>query len=338
MRYFVLSLLVFATTALGASLASAQAPVPTVDHSLQIFSESGASAAEQLAKEIGRDINQEPIPADSVIQILDTAQIEKGVLLSAANLFGSPYIDVTGAYEKVKAENDYVARQASNYPDRLVAFCSFNPLADYAMKEMKRCAESAHLEGIKLHLTNAQLDLRNKEHVRKLEEVFQEAERLDLAIWINTWTGPNYGYRDARIFIDEVLASAPEVPVQIVLAHLAGRGTAGEGSVRDSPMQAFEEALAEKPDVMDEDVVFDLSGTFRSPEAARGDTAKLRKIQAQNERLVRQIQDIGVDRVVFASGWPISPYGPARSAEILRSILDRQTLKSLFDNTAPYMR
>lgn len=338
MRYFVLSLLVFATTALGASPASAQAPVPTVDHNLHVFSESGASAAEQLAKEIGRDINQEPIPADSVIQILDSAQIEKGVLLSAADIFGSPYIDVTDAYEKVKAENDYVAREASKYPDRLVAFCSFNPLADYALKEMKRCAQSAHLEGIKLHLASAQLDLRNREHVRTLEEVFQEAARLDLPIWIHTWTGPNYGYRDARIFIDEVLASAPDVPVQIMLAHLAGRGTAGEGSARDNPMQAFEEASAEKTDIMDEDVIFDLSGTFRSPEAARGDTTKLRKIQAENERLVRQIQDIGVDRIVFGSFWPSSPYGPARSAKILRSILDRQTLESVFDNTAPYMR
>lgn len=314
---------------------SAQTPAPTVDHHVHIQSESAASALERGLKESrGEDTNQEPIPADSVIQILDSAGIENGVLLSSAYFFGSPFIDVTDAYAKVKAENDYVAREASKYPDRLVAFCSFNPLADYALKEIKRCAEIAHLDGIKLHLVNAQFDFRNTDHVRTLEEVFQEAARLDLPIVIHLWTGPDYGYREARIFIDEVLASAPDLPVQI--AHMASGGMA-----RDSSMQAFVKASAERPDLMDEDVVFDLSAAFRSPDAAQGDTTKLRKIRAANERLAREIQDIGVDRVVFGSDWPggaVRPRRPARSAETLRSILDRQTVESLFDNRAPYVR
>jgi predicted TIM-barrel fold metal-dependent hydrolase len=253
--------------------------------------------------------------------------------LSSAYFFGSPFIDVTDAYAKVKAENDYVAREASKYPDRLVAFCSFNPLADYARKEIKRCAENADITGVKLHLANAQFDFRNTDHVRTLEEVFQEAARLDVPVVIHLWTGPDYGYRDARIFIDEVLASAPDVTVQI--AHMAGGGSPPEDSARKSPMQAFVDASAEQPDLMDEDVVFDLSGAFRSPAGHEGDT--LRTIQAFNERLARHIQDIGVDHVVFGSDWPALPE-PGRSAEILRSILDQQTLESLFDNRAPYVR
>jgi predicted TIM-barrel fold metal-dependent hydrolase len=308
---------------------SAQAPTPRVDHHMHIRSESAASAYERALKKLeGEDTNQEPIPADSAIQVLDSAGIENGVLLSFAYLFGDPQIDVTDAYEKVKAENDYAARQASKYPGRLIAFCSFNPLAGYAMKEMKRCAESAHLEGLKLHLANAEFDFHNREHVRTLEEVFQGAARLDLPILIHLWTGPNYGYREARIFIDEVLASTPDLPVQI--AHM-GSG----GPVRDSSMQAFVEASAERPDLMDGDVVFDLSASFRSPARYEGDT--LRIVKALNERLLRQIQDIGVDRVVFGSDWPSLPE-PGRSAETLRSILDRQTVASLFDNRAPYVR
>jgi predicted TIM-barrel fold metal-dependent hydrolase len=281
----------------------------------------------------GEDIEQEPIPADSVIQILDASGIEKGVLLSSAYLLGSPFIDVTDAYEKVRAENDYTARQASKYPKRLIAFCSFNPLAGYAMKEMKRCAESANLEGIKLHLANAQFDFHNREHIRTLEEVFQEAARLDVPILIHLGTGPDYGYREARIFIDEVLASAPDVTVQI--AHMAGGGSPPEDSARKSPMRAFVDASAKQPDLMEEDVVFDLSASFRSPAGHEGDT--LRTIQAFNERLARQIQDIGLDHVVFGSDWPSLPE-PGRSAETLRSILDPQTVASLFDNRAPYVR
>jgi predicted TIM-barrel fold metal-dependent hydrolase len=100
-------------------------------------------------------------------------------------------------------------------------------------------------------------------------------------------------------------------------------------------MQAFVEASAERPDLMNGDVVFDLSGAFRSPAGHEGDT--LRTIQAFNERLARQIQDIGVGRVVFGSDWPALPE-PGRSAETLRSILDPQTVASLFDNRAPYVR
>jgi predicted TIM-barrel fold metal-dependent hydrolase len=338
MRYVVttgdvlLSLLLFATTALGASPSSAQAPTPRVDHHMHIRSESAASAHERaLKKEEGEDTNQEPIPADSAIQVLDSAGIEYGVLLSFAYLLGSPRIDVTDTYEKVKAENDYAARQASKYPGRLIAFCSFDPLAGYALKEMKRCARSANLEGVKLHLGTAEFDFRDREHVRTLEEVFQEAARLDLPILIHLGTGQDYGYREARIFIDEVLASAPDVTVQI--AHMASRGP-----VRDSSMQAFVEASAERPDLMEGDVVFDLSASFRSPAAAQGDTTKLRKIRAANERLAREIQDIGVGRVVFGSDWHGSDWPPERSAEILRSILDQKTVASLFDNRAPYMR
>jgi predicted TIM-barrel fold metal-dependent hydrolase len=313
---------------------SAQPPAPTVDHHLHMSSESAASALERIVKNIrGEDINQEPIPADSVIQILDAAGIENGVLLSAAYFFGSPFIDVTDAYAKVKAENDYVAREASKYPERLIAFCSFNPLADYALKEITRCSENADITGVKLHLANAQFDFRNTEHVRALKEVFQEAARLGLPIVIHLGTGPDYGYRDARIFIDEVLASAPDGTVQI--AHMAGGGSPPVDSARKSPMQAFVDASAEQPGLMEENVVFDLSGAFRSPAGHEGDT--LRTIQAFNERLARHIQDIGVDHVVFGSDWPALPE-PGRSAETLRSILDQKTVESLFDNRAPYVR
>ena len=43
-------------------------------------------------------------------------------------------------YAKVQAENDWVVQQMARYPERLVPFCGVNPLKDYALQELERCA------------------------------------------------------------------------------------------------------------------------------------------------------------------------------------------------------
>src|SRR4029450_1786427 len=84
-----------------------------------------------------------PIVADDLIQLLDEAEIRKAVVLSAAYAFGAADLvpPVENEYDKVRAENDWTAQQVSRYPDRLVGFCGVNPLKDYALPELERCAK-----------------------------------------------------------------------------------------------------------------------------------------------------------------------------------------------------
>jgi len=93
------------------------------------------------------------------------------------------------------------------------------------------------------------------EHVRKLAAVFDAANARRMPIILHMRTmNPAYGQRDAEIFISEVLAKAPDVPVQI--AHLAGWG--GYGPETDAALSVFAKALS-SGDPRVSKVLFDLS-------------------------------------------------------------------------------
>jgi hypothetical protein len=48
----------------------------------------------------------------------------------------------------------------ARFPDRLRRFCGFNPLRDYAVRELVRCAQDPPLHyGVKLNFVNSDVDL-----------------------------------------------------------------------------------------------------------------------------------------------------------------------------------
>ena len=71
----------------------------------------------------------------------------------------------------------------ARYPDRLRGFCGVNPLKDYAVAEIKRCAQMPSMRyGLKLHFGNSDVILDNPEHVAKLREVFRTANAAGMAM------------------------------------------------------------------------------------------------------------------------------------------------------------
>ena len=273
------------------------------------------------------------IGAETIVALLDSARTEKATLLSMGYFFGMPEVDAADEYAKVRAENDFVARQAASHPDRLTAFCSVNPLADYALDEIARCAEEPRLEGLKLHLANADANLRDSTDVQQLATVFAAANRHALPIVIHLWTRhPEYGRTDAEAFIDDVLPEAPDVPVQV--AHLGGKGTFDDATA--GALQAFDAAIEQDAARM-ENVVFDISAVALNPAQAQGDSAQAKQIRAANKKTAEWIGRIGADRVVFGSDFFARQ--PPSYVETVRSLpLDDETLRTLFGNTAPYLR
>ena len=139
-----------------AALASAGCAsiAPTVDHHQHVFSPSIVA----LLATAERPFHE--LTARDIVAELDKAGIRRAVLLSVAYLYGAPGRAGADALAKVQAENDWTAAQATLYPERLVAFCGFNPLADYALAELERCAADPALRrGIKLHLANSDVQL-----------------------------------------------------------------------------------------------------------------------------------------------------------------------------------
>jgi predicted TIM-barrel fold metal-dependent hydrolase len=262
---------------------------------------------------------RDPYSAADYIAALDSAGIRRGVVLSSAYLFAAGFRDVTDEAAKVRAENDWTAREAARYPDRLVAFCSLNPLRAYALDELANCARDPRIRGLKMHLTTAFFDFRDAAHVRKLAAVFAaaNARRIPIVIHMRTMN-PEYGRRDAEIFLSQVMARAPDVPVQI--AHLAGWG--GYPAQTDSALSVFAEAFA-SGDSRVKNVYFDLSAlTGVSPSTA--------------ERIVQQVRRIGIQRMLFG----IDQVGtPGQAWESLtRFPFTPDELVRIATNLAPWLR
>jgi predicted TIM-barrel fold metal-dependent hydrolase len=186
------------------------------------------------------------LTAKDVIALLDTAGIRKGVLLSIAYAYGRPGREPQNEYEKVKEENDWVAAQAALYPKRLVAFCGFNPLKNYALAELERCAKNPNTRrGIKLHFGNSDVQLENPEHIQKLQAVFRAANANRMSIVVHMRASISldrpYGAEQARAFLEQLMPIATNITVQI--AHLGGSGPGFNDPKADAFMDALIEGL-----------------------------------------------------------------------------------------------
>jgi predicted TIM-barrel fold metal-dependent hydrolase len=267
--------------------------------------------------------NREPQDAAKLIPQLDEAGISRAVVLSAGYWFGSDFRSVRPAneYAAVRAENDWVTEQVARYPDRLVAFCSFNPLRPYAMAELERCAASGSFKGIKLHFGSSDVDLRKPDHAAAIGRLFAAANRLGLAIIVHLWTSPEFdesGDANARHFLD-ALAFAPDVTVQV--AHLAGGGRASLKAM-DVFAQAFEAG-----DPRTRQLYFDVASSAE-------------KESVENlARDVVLIRRIGLDRIVYGSD--LSPPNPpplSAWAGFHRMPLTDAEIRQIANNIAPYLK
>jgi predicted TIM-barrel fold metal-dependent hydrolase len=82
------------------------------------------------------------IDARFLVAQLDAAGIERAVVFSVAYSFSNPNKPpVPNEYAHVMAENDWTSAQVAKYPDRLLGFCSVNPIRPYAVNEIARCAK-----------------------------------------------------------------------------------------------------------------------------------------------------------------------------------------------------
>ncbi len=262
--------------------------------------------------------------AEQLIKDLDAAGTKRAAVLSVAYYFGSRISrGLRDEYTKVRAENDWAAEQVSRYPNRLVGFCSFNPLQDYALAELDRCAENRILKGLKLHFSMSEVDLKNPSHVEKVRNVFAAANKHRVPIIVHVRANQTYGREHAEILLSQILPSAPDITVQI--AHLWG----GEG-FSESALTAYADAVsARRPTTRN--LYFDIAELEL---VLRGQDESLKKAAA----LIRRI---GPRRIVWGSDGP--KFGDAPSRESWTKFrttvpLTQRELRIIAGNIAPYMR
>jgi predicted TIM-barrel fold metal-dependent hydrolase len=267
-----------------------------------------------------------PLTADKTIQVLDDAGIAKGVVLSVAYWFGdgADHGSLAAEYAKVRQENDWMASEVARFPKRLVGFCGVNPLRDYALDEIRRCAKLPHIKGMKIHFGNANVDVTNASHVQKLQRFFREANANRMAVVAHLWIRDrSYGARHTRIFVDSILPHAPDITVQV--AHLGGAGR----YAYDSVTQVFVDAVRSRDRKMNK-VYFDLATVIT--EAQSPETIEL---------ITQRLREIGLERILFGADTPTgSRADPIIAwATIRRRLsLSENELKQIATNVAPYLR
>ena len=274
-----------------------------------------------------------PGTAQEVIGLLDAAGIRRAAVLSFAYRYGRPGSEPQDEYTKVKAENDWVADQAALFPKRLLAFCSFNPLKDYALEEIERCAKDPNLwYGLKLHFGNSDVQLENPEHLEKLKSIFRAANSHRMAIVVHMRASISkqrpYGAEQARAFLEQLLPLAPNIPVHI--AHLAASGPGYNDPQADSVLEVFADAVA-KGDRRTRNLWFDVA-TVAVPQNSAEVSALL----------VKRIRQIGVKRILYGSDAAVGSNPNLRPREaweaFCRLELTKKELKTIAGNVAPYLR
>jgi uncharacterized protein len=313
--------------------------IDLADHHMHMFS---PAVRQYLENELDLP-TLPPLGLYELIATLEKGHANKAVILSNAYFFAHDTAKQPKDLQEFVAENDLVADAVEKFPNRLVGFFSVDPLADSAFAEIDRCAARRKFSGLKLHLANSEVDLRNPAHVARLAKVFERANALRLGIVIHLRTQRNnYGREDAQIFIDRVLPKAPDVPIQI--AHLAGWG--GYDKATDEAFGTFVDR-AQKIEPGQDNVYFDVSAVVRAVRA----NADAPKSSPGNEpanqdwwpekryaRLVSQLRKMGLEHVLFGTDWP--DWTPrSYAADLEKNLpLTKNEFHMLFFNRAPWLK
>ena len=229
----------------------------------------------------------------ALLRELDVAGIDRAVVLSVGYSFADERKGLTDPDRLTREENDWTSAEVSQSGGRLIGFCSANPLRPDGPAELERCLALPGMSGIKQHLGNSGVSLRNSQQLARMEQVFALAQRLRAPVLVHMRArgGQNYGAEDAHIFLDRLVPLAPDI--KIMVAHLGG---AGPGYAQaDEVMAVFGEATRRKDRRM-RNLYFDVATNVTEKTTAE-----------EAAVIVKRIREVGPQHVVYGSD--LSPPG-----------------------------
>jgi len=230
----------------------------------------------------------------ALVRELDAAGIQRAVVLSVGYSFADERKGLTDPDRLTREENDWTSHEVVKNAPRLIGFCGANALRPVALQELERCLALPGMTGIKLHLGNGGISLRDRAHLARIQQLFALAQRLGAPVLVHMRArgGTNYGAEDARLFLEQVVPMAPGI--EIVVAHFGGAGP-GYPPQSDEVMAVFAEA-AHRGDTLPRNVHFDVA-TIVTDESTPADGALV----------AQRIRQVGVERVLYGSD--LSPPG-----------------------------
>lgn len=246
-------------------------------------------------------------------EILRNTAARRIDLVSMAHVFSSrEFGKFDNERELVEKENSYVAAARNTHRSRLRAFCSVDPLRDYALNELERCRSRLLMDGIKLHHNANQVYLTVPDHLAKVKRVFEFASRHKLPVLLHFDNShQRFGKRDADLLVGAILNDLK--PISLRIAHFGTSG--GFNSRTKAVIDSFREHFRNSPQIRRHKITFDISAV-----ALDKDSEGVRKLtDGEFEELGIYVRRLGFDRIAFGTDYPL--YRPAEYLEILRSRL-----------------
>jgi len=268
-----------------------------------------------------------PHSVQDLLGEMDRAGIQRAVVLSNGYLAESPMMrpQQPSAADLMQAANDWTVVLPQKYPKRFSAFIAVDPIRPTALPEIERWRGNPSVAGVKIHLTASGVDLRQDSDVTALAAVFRAAAQARFALLIHMRTQRmDFGAPDVKRFINDVLPSAGNTPVQI--AHAGGWGGIDPATL--SALGAFADAIETNPEQF-RHVWFDLSGVWADKSSA-----------SDKQALVMLIRRIGLKHFLPASDWP---YNGDDLADTYNRVypelpLTQREWTIIRRNVAPYVR
>ncbi len=248
---------------------------------------------------------------DVILKNSGTKRID---LISMAHIFSSSdFGERENERELVETENSYVAAARNKHPKRGRAFCSVDPLRDYALQELERCRTTLKMDGIKLHFNASQVYLTEPEHVKKVKPVFEYGAKHKLPILLHFGNGHRkFGADDVNILVGSILNELK--PVKLRIAHFGTSG--GFNSRTKAVIDTFVEQFRSNPKLKKHKITFDISAV-----ALDKDSDGVQKLSdAEFVEFGVYCRKLGLDRIVFGTDYPL--YSPKEYLSILQDKLE----------------
>jgi predicted TIM-barrel fold metal-dependent hydrolase len=159
--------------------------------------------------------------AEHLLKSMDEVGIDKALTFSiAADGHVNP---LTYGREGLKGtggrENEVIAKWLKQYPDRLMAFASINPLyGELAVEQLRRCVLKLGFKGIKLRPTQCGYWMYNGRHDKYVDAIMEQAVKLKLPILSHS----DHYSTSAPYRMGWLADTYPDVT--IIIGHMGGGG------------------------------------------------------------------------------------------------------------------
>ena len=245
--------------------------------------------------------------------ILKNTAVKRIDLISMAHVYSSEeFGGFKNERELVEKENSYVAAARDKYRKKVKAYCSVDPLRDYALEELERCRTKLKMDGVKLHHNANQVYLTVPDHLAKVKKVFEFASKNKLPVLMHFDNSHRrFGEPDVKLLVGSILNDLN--PVKLRIAHF---GTSGGFSIRTKAfLDAFIAELHSNSDLRKHKITFDISAVGLDK-----DSEGVRKLTDEEwTDLGVYVRKLGFNRITFATDYPL--YQANEYLEILQSRL-----------------